>query len=188
MLILKIKTKGLFLDIPGVKTTRTPAEIDITKCNLAVVTAYLRKNGIDDFEIISGNKTQEIQKQQPNIIKKNDIDNRFNKLENLIVKLIEKDEDKRTKNPEQITDKLETLEKLIREKPVISRNDVLNNRDLTNDEPIIEELTSDNDTFIPEIDVSNMKLKGASNKTIKQDNSDIDDSADLLSRIMGNED
>ena len=55
------------------------------------------------------------------------------------------------------------------------------------DEPVlkqkIEEL--EDETFIPSIDLDNLELKGkSSKKTIKQDKTDIDDSADLLSRII----
>ena len=53
MLILKIKEKGLFVEIPGALPTRTPAEIDISKCNLSAVDMYLRKNGIKNYQILS---------------------------------------------------------------------------------------------------------------------------------------
>ena len=53
MIILKIKQRGLFIEIPGSSPTRTPAEIDITKCNIMVVDTYLRKLGITDYEILS---------------------------------------------------------------------------------------------------------------------------------------
>ena len=52
-------------------------------------------------------------------------------------------------------------------------------------EPDVEEI---DDVFIPNIDVKNMKIKSGSKESIKQDNIDLDDSADLLSRIMGQED
>ena len=43
----------MYIEIPGALPTRTPAEIDISKCNLAVVDMYLRKSGIKNYQILS---------------------------------------------------------------------------------------------------------------------------------------
>ena len=202
MLILKIKDKGLYVEIPGALPTRTPAEINITKCNLSAVDAYLRKCGISNYQIMSGGEMPNIVPELPKIkdssINQKLINKRFSNLENMLAQLLEKQLATTSKNPEQITDKLDKLEllskKILNKEPKIVRQGVVSSsvnkskRKRFEGDPEIEELDK---TFIPKIDVSKMKLKGASKKTIKQDKQDkhdIDDSADLLSRIMGQDD
>ena len=183
MLILKIKDKGLFLDIPGVSPTRTPAEIDISKCDLSLVTSYLRKNGINDYQIFSvthiEKKTKEVKEIKDPTFDKKDISKRFTRLEKMVEKLIKKDQGNDTSNKEQITNKLQVLEELTRQLLRQPQNSttIIESKE----EPDIEELDK---KFIPDINVSKMKLKGKA-KTIKQDKMDLDDSVDLLSRIIG---
>ena len=200
MLILKIKDKGLFVDIPGALPTRTPAEIDISKCNLSLVDTYLRKMGITNYQILSAPKEKVIPKPSnmpDGSIDQKTLNKRFTKLEEMVAKLLSEKQEDKSENSEQITDKLNKLEilatKLLEKEPkVIERvvtKSVATKTEKTRKikkEPEIEEL--DNETFIPDIDISNMKMKGASKKTIKQDSVDLDDSADLLSRIMGQDD
>jgi len=195
MIILKILQKGLYVEIPGTLPTRTPAEIDISKCNLSMVDMYLRKSGISNYQILSSVVNEPI-KLKPPIMKDSSIDQqvinkRFSNLENMIAQLVENQLANKPKNSEQITDKLNKLEelsnKILKKKPEVVNQVVQVSNKKTNgkrfeDEPEIEELTS---KFIPEIDITNMKMKGGAKKTIKQDKVDIDDSADLLSRIMG---
>jgi small-conductance mechanosensitive channel len=194
MLILKIKDKGLYIEIPGTLPTRTPADIDITKCDLATVTMHLRKQGIKDYQIISESKKQVILK-PPDMsdasINQKIINKRFSRLEKIMMQLLEKDKGSNESKEEQITKKLDRLEQITSK--ILEKDDVVVERVVERSravkkkskEPKIEELDS---TFIPNIDISSMKMKGGSKKTIKQDNVDLDDSADLLSRIMGQED
>lgn len=183
MILLKIKDKGMFIEIPGIKPFRSPGEVDISKTNINNVFVFLKKNGIQNFEIISSDSDSVSQpknvnvtkkKKQPNTIPKlakNDtMDEKFSKLEEMLEMLIEKDKDVDYSNLEQNTTKVTKTTS----KPVVKKNK----------EPKIEELE---DTFIPDIDISNIKIKGASNSSIKKDNIDLDNSADLLSRIMGQE-
>ena len=195
MIILKILQKGLYVEIPGTLPTRTPAEIDISKCNLSMVDMYLRKSGISNYQILSSVVDEPI-KLKPPIMKDSSIDQqvinkRFSNLEKMLAQLVENQLVNKPKNSEQITDKLNKLEelsnKILKKKPEVVNQVVQVSNKKTNgkrfeDEPEIEELTS---KFIPEIDITNMKMKGGAKKTIKQDKVDIDDSADLLSRIMG---
>jgi len=197
MLILKIKEKGLYVEIPGALPTRTPAEIDITRCNLSAVDMYLRKNGIKNYQILSASNT-EIQKIKPPKIEDASIDQkvinkRFSNLEKLVAELVEKQTATTPKHSEQITDKLDKLELLTKKildkdikvvERVVQQSVKKSKAKKFEDEPEIEELDS---KFIPSIDTSKMKMKGKSKKTIQQDKHDIDDSADLLSRIMGND-
>lgn len=186
------------MEIPGLKPTRTPVEIDITKCNLSMVSVYLRKQGIVDYEIYSKSDITK-EKEEINIeeieipnVDKQSINKRFSKLENMMSKLLKKEQGHDSSNSEQITRKLEVLErialKLLEKDPIVIQGDKQEIKVKKKiDEPEIEEL---NETFIPSIDTSKMKLKGSSSKTktINRDKIDLDDSADLLSRIMGQED
>lgn len=54
MVKLIISKPGLFLSIPGINPFRTPVEIDITKININIVISELKKNGIQNYKIISG--------------------------------------------------------------------------------------------------------------------------------------
>jgi hypothetical protein len=190
MLILRVTDKGLYLDIPGARPSRTPADIDISKCKLDVVLAHLRKSGISEYQIISMNKPKkpEIKKSDPPKSKMNtkDINKRFSKLEEMMGKLLEKNQANDDTKKEQITTKLNTLERLSNK--ILAKEfvgpDSSTNRHKDN-EPEIEEL---DEKFIPGIDISNLKMKSGSKSTIKQDDMDLDDSVDLLSRIMGQED
>ena len=204
MLILKIRERGLYLEIPGLIPTRTPADIDITKCNLTLISAYLRKNGIKNYEIVSVSEDKHketiMTSSTPDVkdssINQKVLNQRFTRLEKLVQSLVEKEAGKDELNKEQITDKLETLELLARQLLSKKSSDTvitIGNENSTkkqkniSDDVEIEELDA---PFIPSIDVSNMKMKSSSSskKKIKQDKMDLDDSADLLSRLMGNED
>jgi len=189
MLILKIKQKGLYIELPGLLPTRSPADIDITRCNLSTVDVYLRKNGITNYEISSSDdqivKQKELKIEDSSIDQKV-INKRFSKLEKMVTQLLEKEQAHPSKNREQITDKLDKIEiltkKILHKEPQVVKETIKTKKFK---EPEIEEL---DDIFIPAINTSKMKLKGASKKTVKRETHDIDDSADLLSRIMCNDD
>jgi len=192
MLILKIMEKGLYLEIPGLLPTRTPAEINITKCDLSLVSTYLRKNGITKYQILSESESgKNSQSKIPNMkdssLNQRVINKRFTRLEQMMQQLIEKELGNDEPNSEQITDKLDNLEgivtKILKTKPVTQVID-RTGKPIKTDEPEIEELE---DKFIPKIDTSNLKIKGKSKKSVKKDEIDLDDSADLLSRIMGHD-
>jgi hypothetical protein len=196
MIILKIKDRGLYLEIPGLSPIRTPVEVDITKCNLSMISVYLRKQGITDYEIysrsdITHEKTEiNIDNVEENNIKDRSIEKRFSKLENMIGQILKNKRDEGTANSEQITNKLEKIEKLalklLDKDPLIIQSDRAVKTIEKPKDPKIEEL---NDTFIPSIDTSKMKIRGSSSKTKATNNKmDLDDSVDLLSRIMGQED
>lgn len=200
MLILKIKDKGLFVEIPGALPTRTPADIDISRCNLGLVDVYLRKAGITNYQIYSSSQNEIVSPKSRKIpdasLDQKVINKRFSQLEDLVAQVLEKQLVDKKQNSEQITDKLDKLErlaqKLLEKEPrvvekITQHKTVVEKSRKTKvkDEPDIEELDVG---FIPKIDTSNMKMKGGAKKTVKQDKVDLDDSADLLSRIMGQED
>ena len=163
MLILKIRQKGLYVELPGTLPARTPVEINITNCNISIVDTYLRKNGINNYEIYSTTEKQiqhkKIKKEDSSINQKT-FNNRFSRLEKMLMQLLEKE-------PKVVKEVIKTKVRRFEE------------------EPNIEEL---DEIFIPEIDTSNMKMKGNSKQAVKQDKNDLDDSAELLSRIMSQDD
>lgn len=186
-LILRIREKGFYISIPGVNPTRTPADLDITKCDIKLVLSYLRSTGIKDFQIISRNQFEEEKiiksKDILNIAKKEkipsdnrEVEKRLNNLENMVEKLLNKNSGI---SKDQINNKLDFLEVLIKNINVSDKN--LDRKLESKETPKIEEL----DTFIPEIDVSKLSVKGNYTKEIiKQDSTDIDDSATLLSNLL----
>jgi hypothetical protein len=189
MITLIIKEKGQMVHLPGIAAFRTPAKIDISSIKLSLIVTVLNNSGISDYEIISNDSEQKI------VYKKKDfeltgklkepkqdlskIDHRFNKIEQMIYALSKKNS-KNNEPEEQITNKLNALEELSRR--ILEKENV---REIvytsTHDKPpIIEEL--DGDTFVPEVDISDMKLKGTSSKTVGKIEG-VEEAADMLSRL-----
>ena len=128
-----------------------------------------------------------VKKKEIKEYKKEDYEGRFNKLESLMNKLLQKPVSDTSLNKEQITKRLYSIEELLKRKEPTRVIHVTKDESKEVDkEPKVEELE---DTFIPEIDLEGLELKGeASQASIEQDKLDIDDSADLLSRIMQSDD
>lgn len=199
MIILKIVKKGYFIEIPGLPPFRTPVEANISHVSIPLVVSKLQSQGIKEFEIISDTKGKQsvLNQNDFNVTQKKDIkkeekkerkkyEERITKLEYLLEKLLEKQASDTSSKKEQITNKLEIIEKLLKnQKPQV----VHISKDEEETKPVkqkIEEL--DEDTFIPSINLDGLEMKGkSSGKTVKQDKTDIDDSADLLSRIIQSE-
>jgi len=186
-LILRIKEKGFYVSFSGVPPTRTPADLDITKCDINIVLSYLRSTGIKDFYIISKNQFDEEKiiksKDILNIAKKEKqpsdnkgVEKRLSNLENMIEKLLTKDNGM---SKDHIKNKLDFLEVLIKKLNISEQN--IESKSIVKKEPEIEEL----DVFIPEIDISSLSMKGSSTENIiKQGTNNIDDSATLLSNLL----
>jgi hypothetical protein len=190
MLILKIKDKGLFIDIPGASPTRTPAHIDITRCSLISVESCLRKAGVKKYEIVSEvtkpktKRKKVVSKSKP---KKTDdsIDQRFSKLERMMEELLKKSSADPPTNSEQITDKLDQIESLT--KRIVEKEPRKIEKPKLKNKKVKKSKSDDTESFIPTINTSGMKMKSGSKKTLKKE-MDVDDNVDLLSRIMGNDD
>ncbi len=189
MIKLKVKQRGHLLIIPGIAPFRTPAKIDISNVKIRLVVSALNNAGIDDYEIISKeDKKQVIYTKKDFVIpiKKEleGIDNvgpRLDKIERILLALSKKGSKKYIPE-EQITNKLKTLEELsqqILEKEMV-REIVYTSTKESEGLPVVEEL--DEDTFIPDIDISDMELKGTSSKTIGSLD-DVDEAADALSQL-----
>ena len=193
MILLKIQDKGMMVDIPGTKKVRSPVEIDITNIDINFVTIYLRKQGIENYRIVSDidKEVKGVKEVLPTILTKkkdiksdgwkDDIESRFGRLESLIINFLGKKESKPTVNSEQITNKLKKLEKLSEE--IIRKQTLDVPVSKEDDGPKIEELDN---TFIPAIDIEGMTMKGSTIKTLQSDSEDVDEAADLLSSIVKN--
>ena len=185
MMTLKIKKKGLYIQIPGLPPFRTPADVNISHVSIPLVVSTLKAQGIEKFQIVSDTQGKEKVLTQKDFMVdkkevKEDYETRFNKLESLMNKLLQTQVSNLPLNKEQITNRLSSIEKILRKKRII--NIVKENSKRVKEEPKIEEL---NDVFIPNINLDGLEMKGeSSQKTIKQDKLDIDDNADLLSRII----
>jgi hypothetical protein len=186
-LILRISEKGFYVNIPGVSPTRTPADIDITKINLNLVLSFLRSSGIKDFTILSKSELGEkvikpkdimFKKKEKDEPKENvkEVEKRLDRLENMIGRLLTKKDEGISKD--QIKNKLDFLEVLIKNINISEQN--IQFKSEVKREPEIEEL----DTFIPDIDISGLSMKGESSQEILNGSGDIDESANLLSKLL----
>ena len=188
MIKLNVKERGYVVTIPGISPFRTPAKVDITKVRMPLVVTTLNNLGIQNYEIIAtqGDEKKIFTKkdfEKPKKSKKQDlskINERFNKLEKMLYTLVKKQSDK-SPPQEQITNKLEELERLskrILEKEAV--REVVYTSSGEKDGPVIEEL--DDDKFIPDIDLSELDLKGSSSKKIGEVDG-AEEAADMLSRL-----
>lgn len=187
MITLKIKEPGFTVAIPGLKVFRTPADIDISKLDIRVVSMYLKTSGITKFEIVAENDSghqERYTKKDFDVVeaKKKVVPNketeRIDRIEKMLELLVSREVDKTSTEKEQINNKLDRLEKIIKTSQTTTR--VVERVKDKDDEPEIEELES----FIPEVDISDMKLSSGNTKTIKQDADDLEDSADMLSGLF----
>ena len=192
MITLRVKEKGHLLEIPGLAPFRTPADIDVSKIGIRNVIGHLQVNGITDYEIVavSPQGDKEVYKQEdfePKKKKKKvdpyrkQIEGRFDKLEKMISMLFNREmKGKEDSNKEQITEKLERLERISEE---ILKNHKVKGiiyRDVNKRDEDVE------DSFIPKIDIASLKLRSSSVKSVKQDQKEeIDDAADSLSKLLG---
>jgi hypothetical protein len=186
MIILKISEPGHTIDLPGMQTVRSPVEIDISKIDTRLVMLYLAKAGIKKFEIKSGDdtvkkeiktKTVKTKKKVKVEEKSNEMDYRIDKIERVLTMLAEKSLGDKESNREQIIKKIENLE----EKIVKNQSaPVIIHKSSVEGEPDIEDI----DSFIPDVDISDMTLKSSDNiQKVKQDEG-LDDAADVLAGLM----
>ncbi len=181
---LIIKEKGRFVEIPGVSSFRTPAKVDVTKVKLSILIQSLHSCGINNYELVSTDKKGEVIYTEEDFSlpekKKTDskMDNRLDKLEGLLLKLVSSGSGHKVDSSEQITKRLNKIEGMIRKGQKIVYHEI------PEGSPIVEELE---DQFIPEIDVSEMEISGKVTEVIdKKSEKEINDSADLLSNLTKN--
>lgn len=192
MIKLKIKKPGHTIAIPGLKPCRSPVDIDISKLDIRVIEMYLNTAGIKDYEIVAESKKGVVEvytekdfklkqeKKKPDLAYKSEIDKRFDRLEMVILNLLSKKEvSKIPLEKEQITNQLEKLETIT--KKILETQSVKKVEHQPNMEPVIEEF----DSFIPDIDISDMTLISSDVKIVEKDNEELEDTAEMLSKLGG---
>jgi len=185
MITLKIKEAGHTIAIPGLKVTRSPANLDISKLDIRVVSMYLKTSGIEKYEIVAESpkgdketythKDFDVIEKRQSVPKQTNVDNKINKLEKMMELLLARELGKSDPDSEQINNKLDKIEKLFKGGTKVVYKSSENKRG----EPEIEDL----DSFIPEVDISDMKLSSDNIKKVKQD-SGAADAADALSGLL----
>ena len=194
MITLRVREKGHLLEIPGLAPFRTPADIDVSKIGIRNVIGHLQVNGITDYEIVAVSpqgdkevyKREDFEPEKKKKKKKIDpyrkqIESRFDKLEKMISMLFNREmKGKEESNKEQITEKLERLERISEEILKKHKFDGIIYGDVK------KRVRDSEDSFIPEIDIDSLKLRSSSVKSVKQDQKEeIDDAADSLSKLLG---
>lgn len=196
-LVLKIKEKGHLVHLPGQSAPfRTPAEVDATHVPLNTLILLMQNHNIQDYEITSYVENKKvIYKKEKKKDKKQklpddaddgtkqylkSLNKRFNRMENLIAGLFNKSSSlEKGQDPEQINERLERIEQLIVDRAAV-KEVIYSTKEDTKKNPKIEEI--DEGMFIPNIDVSGMKLKSSEHSEMDREE-DVDETADLLSQI-----
>jgi len=182
MIILKIKKPGYVVNIPGIPTCRTPVEVDISKVDMRIVVMYLKSSDIPDYEIVATKKgRKEIYKKEDFEEKKQkntkdpELIDRISRIEGVVATLAMKKDGNLDSEKEQITDRLGRIEKLLTQKiSSPQRHTEIKEKDE------IDKVES----FIPDIDTSEMKIETKNLKSVKQESNDLDDVSDMLSSII----
>ena len=190
MIKLNVKERGHVISIPGTTPFRSPGKINIPDAKLSLIITTLNNVGVQNYEIISMENGKEkiltkkdfekSKKQKKQDMSK--IEERFNKLEGILFALA-KSQGNKPQPSEQITNKLEALEELskkILEKESVRK--IVYTSSKEKDGPIVEEL--DDDKYIPDIDLSELELRGSSSKKIGKVEG-AEEAADMLSKLKG---
>jgi hypothetical protein len=159
MVKLLIKTKGMFINIPGLIPFRTPAEVDITKVNINLVVSELKKNGIEKYKIISDDSISSERTINKMIVKRNSVRDNVTEIE----KVDESNEIlKNIKNQQKSILKIEgLLEKFLNSDILTSKTSYERKR--TEEETSFtkpkKKFDDSVDDFIPSINLENIKVK-----------------------------
>ena len=154
---LVIKKSGLFIEIPGLPSIRTPTELDITEVDVNIVLTSLKKYGLTDFKIVS----KVIKKKKP-------------------IKKKEKSARTDLKPIYERFDRLEELLKTVLKRPIEKKIIVRATKTTSSSIPKIEEL-DERDDFIPMIDLSDLKESGESISKVSSDEStDVSENVEAL--------
>lgn len=155
---LIIRQSGHFIDVEGMPSFRTPAKVNIPESAINKVVVHLAKLGIEDYDIIAHGYfkvhgkivKEEINKKKEKVITVDieGVNKRLSKIESLLASLL-------GRAPEGLG-KVESLlhQLLIREPKVIERV-IVKGEEVVKDE--LEELE---ETFIPDVDIEGLKVKG----------------------------
>ena len=186
MITLKIMEAGHIIEIPGVRMVRSPVKINISKVGISKVIMYLKKSGIEKYEIVSENSKGKNKIYTQNdfddvkIQKQDDANSKINKLESMIEFLLSRELSRSSVDKEQINNKLDKLGSIFKRGiQIVDKSDARKSI-FEGDEPEIEEI----DCFVPEVDTSDMKLKSDNIKVVKQESNDNEESSDMLSGLI----
>ena len=162
MVKLLIKTKGMFINIPGLVPFRTPVEVDITKVNINMVISELKKNGIEKYKILSDDNIS-----LERTINKMTVKNKS--IRNNIIEIYKNDNSSEilesVKSQQKALTKIEVLlEKflnsdILTSKTTFERKRIENEIGFTKPKKKFDDSVDD---FIPAINLDNIKLKGTS--------------------------
>jgi len=174
MLTLIIDQPGHLIHIPGTPQTRTPAQIDVTRCNINVIFAYLKSNGIVSFKLVGGEPEKRTEKRQKAKEQINTKESNESRKEREIHKELS---EKRFNNIEYMLKQLLDKPEVIKEKIIhISSDD----KDLVKRKrKKFEEVD-----FIPQFQTGNMSIKGET-KTTEKSSVDLTESIEKLKQLKG---
>jgi len=171
MLILNIKEKGRYIELPEFKPFRTPAKVDISNLNLTKILMYLKANNITKYEIISSDKGETtIESVSVKKAKDPGVD------VELISELLSKDK-------EQMTNRLDRIESflkdILKKKPEVVTVKEVYDVSKNFKEPEIDTVSS----FIPSINIDGFGGSTTTDTTISSSRRDMNDSVELLKKL-----
>lgn len=155
MIRLVIKEPGFFIELPKIAPFRTPAVVDISHVDLNLIITKLRKAGITNYEIKSGP----------------------DKIKTIRSKPVEKSLEG-LGTFENLKERFDKFEELLQE--IVNKEPSSEVVKDFNEEVKIEEI-EEPDKFIPDIDVSKMRIRSSGFKIEKSDGN-IEGNANLLSK------
>jgi len=158
MIVLNINQPGLFIELPGIAPVRTPAKINITKLDTAIVIRKLASLGVQEYNI-SMEKDQEVEKSKHIEPKKeNDVPvaTRLGRIEALLEKMVD--------SPQQVI-----VEKIV-SKPDSSIKK--KKKKEIEDKP-----------FIPHIQTDGLSLEGDMSHSVEESRDDANEAANALKNM-----
>jgi len=197
MITLNIREKGHLLEIPGLKSFRTPAKVDISKGDIRTIVGHLKVCDITDYEIVASNdgatevyKPKDFNTIQPKVVKKiihkksdKKLEKRLIQLEKMVLELSKKPVDDSPKNVEQTTNQTEQFQKQILD-AIKNINVGGGSNDQSLERKGKKQIDDEPAPFIPEIDTEGMKLKNQGDHKIVKKDKGSNDAADALSKLL----
>jgi hypothetical protein len=145
---LKINQLGLFINIPGIASFRTPAIVDVTKINNETLMAELRKQGITNVKIYKDGSDE--------IIVGKKINKNLDTVKTEVVNILNIDTLNKISDEQKLhKEVMERIENLLIK--FLESKETLQPQEFKKGKKTIEEDLSE---FIPSIDLENVKTKG----------------------------
>jgi len=158
MVRLIIRQPGYFIDIEGLTPFRTPAKVNIPESAINKVVVYLTKVGIEDYDIVAQGSYKvrgEVVKEEINEKKEKvitidieGVNKRLSKIESLLASLL-------GRSPESLKKVEGMLAQLLLREPRVIERVVIRGEELVKDE-----LDEPEETFIPDVDVGGLEVRG----------------------------